>query len=112
MKADPAAKSPPFLTFSPLDFLGPARLTIRTRGQISGAGSVSYRIRHETDFDPKKRVAFEWKPETTTTRIGATSRLIHLRIYLPANTPQVEIERITLQREGQPPQIWDFTKQP
>ncbi|MBE7495140.1 MAG: sulfatase-like hydrolase/transferase [Verrucomicrobiaceae bacterium] len=112
VKADPAAKSPPFLTFSPLDFLGPARLTIRTRGQISGAGSVSYRIRHETDFDPKKRVAFEWEPETTTVRIGATSRLIHLRIYLPANTQQADIERITLQREGQPPHIWDFTTQP
>lgn len=110
VKAATDAKSPPFLTFSPLDFLGPATLTIRTRGEVSGAGSVSYRTRHETDFDPKKRVPLDWKPGITTTRIGATSRLIHLRIYLPPDTPKLEIESITLQRENQPPQVWDFAK--
>ena len=110
VKAAPDAKGPPFLTLSPLDFLGPARLTIRTRGAVSGAGSASYRIRHETEFDPQKRVSFDWKPGVTATRIGATSRLIHLRIYLPKDCPQLEIEQITLQREDQPPQVWDFTK--
>lgn len=111
VKAGNGSKAPPFLTFSPLDFLGPARLTIRTRGEVSGTGSVTYRIRHETDFDPKKRLPLEWKPGITTARIGATSRLIHLRIYLPKETPQLEVESITLQRENQPPQVWDFTGQ-
>ena len=35
---------------------------------------------------------------------------VHLRIYLPKDCPQLEIEQITLQREDQPPQVWDFTK--
>ncbi len=103
------AKTPPFLTYSPLDFLGPARLTIRTRGAVSGTGSFTYRIRHETDFDPKKRLPLEWKPGITTTRIGTSSRLIHLRIHLPQGISQLEVESITLQRENQPPQVWDFT---
>jgi arylsulfatase A-like enzyme len=111
VKAAAETKAPPFLTLSPLDFLGPAKLVIRTRGEISGAGSVSYRIRHETDFDPKKRVPFEWKSGLTTARIGAASRLIHLRIYLPHGVRQAEIESISLQRESQPPQVWDFTQQ-
>lgn len=104
------AKGAVFLTLSPLDFLGPAKLTIQTRGEISGSGSVSYRIRHETDFDPKKRVPFEWQPGTTTVDIGAKSRLIHLRLYLPATVEKAEILSITLQRDKQPPQVWDFTK--
>jgi uncharacterized sulfatase len=110
VKVDSEAKTPAFLTFGPLDFLGPARLVIRTRGEISGAGSVSYRIRHETDFDPKKRIPFEWKSGEISVPIGATSRLIHLRLYLPTGLKQAEIESISLQRKGQPPQEWDFTQ--
>jgi hypothetical protein len=110
VKVDSEAKTPAFLTFGQLDFLGPARLVIRTRGEISGAGSVSYRIRHESDFDPKKRIPFEWKSGEISVPIGATSRLIHLRLYLPHGLNQAEIESISLQRKGQPPQEWDFTQ--
>jgi uncharacterized sulfatase len=109
VKVDSEAQSPAFLTFSPLDFLGPARLVIRTRGEISGAGSVSYRIRHESDFDPKKRIPFEWKSGEISVPIGATSRLTHLRLYLPPGLKQAKIESISLQRKNQPPQEWDFT---
>jgi arylsulfatase A-like enzyme len=112
VKRDARAKAPIFLTYSPLDFLGPATLEITTRGNIQGTGSVSYRIRHETDFDPKKRITFNWSPGITKTRIGATSRLIHLRLYLPEGVETAEIERISLQKEGQPPQSWDFSVQP
>jgi uncharacterized sulfatase len=112
VKADAEATTPAFLTFGQLDFLGPARLVIRTRGEISGAGSVSYRIRHESDFDPKKRIPFEWKSGEISVPIGATSRLIHLRLYLPPGLKQAEIESISLQRKGPPPQEWDFTTKP
>jgi uncharacterized sulfatase len=112
VKIDSEARSPAFLTLSPLDFLGPAKLVIRTRGEISGAGSVSYRIRHELDFDPKKRIPFEWKSGETSVSIGATSRLIQLRVYLPPDLQQAEIQSISLQRNDQPPRTWDFTSMP
>jgi arylsulfatase A-like enzyme len=111
---DPAAKGPPFLTLSQLDFLGPATLTLQVRGEAEGAGSVSYRIRHEADFDPKKRVPLIWQAspdfQPITCRIGANSRLIHLRIYAPEGAKKIEVQSITLQRESQPPQVWDFSK--
>ena len=111
---DATAKAPPFLTISPVDFLGPAKLTLKVRSDAGGAGSVSYRIRHETDFDPNKRVPLVWKAgsefQTITTRIGASSRLIHLRIYTPKSAKKIEIQSITLQRENQPPQVWDFSR--
>jgi arylsulfatase A-like enzyme len=111
---DPSAKGSPFLTINTLDLLGPAKLTLNVRGDAQGAGSVSYRIRQEADFDPKKRVHLIWQAaadfKPITCRIGASSRLIHLRIYTPEGAKKVEIKSITLQREGQEPQVWDFSK--
>jgi uncharacterized sulfatase len=111
---DAAAKAPPFLTISPVDFLGPATLTLNVRSDAGGAGSVSYRIRHETDFDPKKRVPLDWKAGgeflPISTGIGANSRLIHLRIFTPKGAKRIEIQSISLQRADQPAQVWEFSK--
>jgi arylsulfatase A-like enzyme len=104
------AKQPTFITISPIDFLGAAVLEIKAgKVAVVGPGSVSYRIRHESDFDPAKRVPFEWTATGATARIGAKSRITHLRIYLPEHTPEAEITSISLRREGQPPLVWDFT---
>ncbi len=111
--ADSRAKVAPFLTLNPLDFLGPATLMMTVRTAAGGPGSVAWRIRHENDFDPRKRVPLEWKAgaewQTLSARIPSTGRLIHLRIHAPAGAAKIEIRSISLSREGQEPQNWNFS---
>lgn len=103
-------KGAPFLTISSVDVTGPARLTIRSRSGVEGLGSVAFRLRQEADFDPKNRVPFTWASGDVSASIASSSRIIHLRIHLPPQTPRVEIERISLEVQGRPPMVWDFSQ--
>jgi arylsulfatase A-like enzyme len=114
LKPDAAAVADPFLTYAPLDFLGPARLTLRCRAKAGGAGSVSWRVRHQEDFVKAQRLPFVWPTSNEWTdvevELGAKSRFIHLRLYAPKEGQGIEIQSIRLQREGQPGESWDFSK--
>jgi arylsulfatase A-like enzyme len=100
------AKASPFLSLSPMDFLGPATLTVKVKkGTAAAKSSITWRIRHEKDFDPAKRTPLTHTGDQLTARIGAQSRIIHLRLYVEGVE---EIDSISLSRVGQEPQVWDF----
>ena len=108
---DSQAKGVPFLTYSQLDLPGPATLSLQTRGSTGGEGSVTWRTRQESEFDPAKRASFRWPEggaaQSVRARIQDAGRLIHVRIYVP-KTGSIEVQSITLEHEGQPPQTWRF----
>ncbi len=109
------AKAPPFITLSPLDIAGPVTLKLMVRGDAAGPGSVTWRVRREAGFDPAKRVPLTWNEgaewHPLTVEVPSTSNIIHLRVLLPAKAKQVEIQSITVERDGKAVQAWNFKQQ-
>lgn len=81
-----------FITRSQLKLAGPVTAALSYKSSGSGQGAVAWRVEGDQDFLSANRVSFEVKAsdewQTSEVQIPAESRVIHVRIHMPAGPVQ------------------------
>jgi hypothetical protein len=103
----------PFLGIAGLKLSGAAVLTLQT-AEGSGVGKVQWRMADQEEFPAEGQVAeftiADGGPAVTEVKLPVKGQLAHVRLYLPAQTKPVVVERIMLTATGGKPREWDFGK--
>jgi hypothetical protein len=104
---------PAFLGIAGLKLTGAAVLTLETASG-SGVGKVQWRTAAQTEFPEEGQVVEftipDGGPRKTEIKLPVDGQLAHVRVYLPAQTQPVIVERIGLTATAGAPRDWDFGK--
>ncbi|MCA9066927.1 MAG: hypothetical protein KDA96_27860, partial [Planctomycetaceae bacterium] len=100
--AERTKKSRAFLTHSQLDLHGPATAILKLRATDAGDGKANITWRTASNsFEPHQSASFTWPTQSDWQEVRVampeTSRIIHLRVVLPAGATRLEIQSIRLQ---------------
>jgi arylsulfatase A-like enzyme len=102
----------PFLGYSGLKLKGPVTLTVKARTSSGGPAKVQWRNADQDTFPAEGQVldfnlpASKDGAETKITFDAAN--LLHMRLFLPAQTEPVAVDSIELKPENGQSQLWDF----
>lgn len=102
----------PFLGISNLKHRGPLTLGLRARG-AGGPARVQWRTADQETFPPEgQTVEFALVPgdewAEASVELPVRGSLLHLRLYLPAQSGSVQLDWVQLRPAGGDPQRWDF----
>ncbi|MBN8625254.1 MAG: sulfatase [Planctomycetes bacterium] len=108
-----AGRQSAFLGIAGLKSTGAAVLTLETAAG-SGVGKVQWRTAAQTEFPEEGQVVEftipDGGPRKTEVKLPVDGQLAHVRVYLPAQTQPVIVERIGLTATAGAPRDWDFGK--
>ena len=102
----------PFLGTAQVKFDGPLTLKLRARSQTGGKGKVQWRTATQETFVDTQAVTYElpageaW--QEITVQVPVQGRASVLRLYLPAESGDVEIQSIQFLSESGREKVWDF----
>ncbi len=112
--ANAAKNARTFITNSSLDVLGPVTATVRLRTKQPGKGSFSWRTKTERDFTEGNVAACAWAPsgewQEVKAELPVQGTLVHLRMTLPRDGADIEVQSITLTPAKGKPSVFDFSK--
>jgi len=103
--------STPFIACSRLKVQGPATATVRLRNAKGGKVGVSWRLEGQRDFGSNQtaqaaaKASTEW--QDVEIPIDAKSRIIHIRLHLPAGETDIKSIKIT-DAKGKIAKEWKF----
>jgi hypothetical protein len=105
----------PFLGTAQVKFVGPLTLKLRARSQSGGTGKVQWRTAAQDSFVETQSVTYElpageaW--QEITVEVPVQDRAGVLRLYLPAESGDVEIQSIQFHNKSGQKKIWDFSSE-
>lgn len=103
----------PFLGTAQVKFMGPLTLKLRARSSAAGTGKVQWRTTGQEAFVETQAVSYELPAGETwqeiTVQVPVQGRASVLRLYLPAESGDVEIQAIEFLNESGQQKVWDFS---
>ena len=106
----------PYMANAGLSATGPVKFQLRLRSPSGGVGKLQWRLDGQADFINSQITEFtvtagDWQEITVPVPLKTTDKLIHVRIYLPADKQAVEVDSIQVFVESQettPVKVWTF----
>jgi hypothetical protein len=106
----------PFLGTAQVKFMGPLTLKLRARSRAGGTGKVQWRTATQETFVETQAVSYavpageSW--QDITVQVPVRGRAGILRLYLPAEPGEIEIQSIQFLNKSGQEKVWDFSSQP